>query len=94
MNIHTHSDPDREALELLVHGFQLSRMLRLVADLGIADKIIGDGARERAEAEFRGLLDQSGFALTRIMSTPSRVSIIEAMRVGGRGVNQVDDRGL
>ena len=29
---------DRAALDLLVRGFQVSRMLRLVADLGIADR--------------------------------------------------------
>ena len=40
----THLDPDREALDLLLRGFQVSRMLRLVADLGVADKIAGDGA--------------------------------------------------
>ncbi len=35
---------DREDLDLLVRGFQVSRMLRLVADLGIADEIARDGA--------------------------------------------------
>jgi hypothetical protein len=34
---------DRVALDLLVRGFQVSRMLRLVADLGIADCIPPDG---------------------------------------------------
>ena len=32
-------EQDREDLDLLLRGFQVSRMLRLVADLGIADKI-------------------------------------------------------
>jgi hypothetical protein len=32
-------DQDRAALDLLIRGFQVSRMIRLVADLGIADKI-------------------------------------------------------
>ena len=36
---------DVEALELLIRGFQVSRMLRLVADLTIADKLPDDGAR-------------------------------------------------
>jgi SAM-dependent methyltransferase len=40
----THLDQEREALDLLLRGFQVSRMLRLVADLGVADKIAGDGA--------------------------------------------------
>lgn len=34
---------ERAALDLLVRGFQVSRMLRLVADLGIADRITPDG---------------------------------------------------
>ena len=34
---------ERAALDLLVRGFQVSRMLRLVADLGIADRIASDG---------------------------------------------------
>ncbi|QRM31391.1 methyltransferase [Microvirga sp. VF16] len=36
-------DRDREELDLLLRGFQVSRMLRLVADLGVADKIPTDG---------------------------------------------------
>lgn len=34
---------DREALDLLIRGFQVSRMIRLVADLGVADKISDTG---------------------------------------------------
>ena len=37
------TDGDRVALDLLIRGFQVSRMLRLVADLGIADKIPKEG---------------------------------------------------
>jgi hypothetical protein len=33
------ANDERVALDLLVRGFQLSRMLRLVADLGVADRI-------------------------------------------------------
>ena len=33
------ADSDRAALDLLVRGFEVSRMLRLVADLGLADRI-------------------------------------------------------
>src|SRR3954453_17202900 len=33
----------RAELDLLLRGFQLSRMLRLVADLGVADRISPDG---------------------------------------------------
>ncbi|WP_444813463.1 methyltransferase [Variovorax gracilis] len=39
------ADSDREALDLLIRGFQVSRMLRLVADLAVADKIPRDGSR-------------------------------------------------
>ena len=36
---------DVEALDLLIRSFQVSRMLRLVADLTVADKLPDDGAR-------------------------------------------------
>ena len=36
---------DVEALDLLIRGFQVSRMLRLVADLAVADKLTDDVAR-------------------------------------------------
>jgi O-methyltransferase domain len=39
----TEADSDRTALDLMLRGFQLSRMLRLAADLGIADRILPDG---------------------------------------------------
>lgn len=39
------SEADREALDVLIRGFQVSRMLRLVADLGLADKVPKDGSR-------------------------------------------------
>jgi hypothetical protein len=38
------SDRNRLPLDLILRGFQLSRMLRVVADLGVADKIATDGA--------------------------------------------------
>jgi hypothetical protein len=37
------ADPERAALDLLLQGFKVSRMLRLVADLGVADRIAPDG---------------------------------------------------
>jgi hypothetical protein len=42
-------DDGFEALSLLIHGFQVSRLLRLVADLGIADRIAPDGSRRLDE---------------------------------------------
>jgi len=35
-------DDERTAMDLLMRGFQVSRMLRLVADLGVADRIAPD----------------------------------------------------
>jgi hypothetical protein len=37
------ADHERTALDLLLKGFQVSRMLRVVADLGVADQIAPDG---------------------------------------------------
>jgi len=37
------TDLDHQELDLLLRGFQVSRMLRLIADLGVADKIPTDG---------------------------------------------------
>ena len=37
------ANDERTALDLLVRGFQVSRMLRLVADIGVADRIAPDG---------------------------------------------------
>lgn len=37
---------DRSELDLLIRGFQVSRMLRLVADLGVADRIAPEGERD------------------------------------------------
>ena len=37
------TDLDRQELDLLLRGFQVSRMLRLIADLGVADKVPTDG---------------------------------------------------
>ena len=39
MTERTDDHENREALDLLMRGFQVSRMIRLVADLEIADKI-------------------------------------------------------
>jgi len=35
--------------------------------------------RERAEAEYRMLLDDAGFTLARVIPTPSPLSIVEAV---------------
>lgn len=49
----TRIDEDHAALDLLIRGFQVSRMIRVVADLAVADKIPQDGrcdVRELAAA--------------------------------------------
>ena len=45
----TASDDDRLALDLLIRGFEVSRILRLVADLRIADKIKPDAKCDIAD---------------------------------------------
>lgn len=48
---------DRLALDLLIRGFQVSRTIRLVADLGIADAIAADAVMSSAElASAHGVL--------------------------------------
>jgi len=39
----TTDDTDREDLNLLLHSFKISRVLGLIADLGVADKVPSDG---------------------------------------------------
>lgn len=39
------------------------------------------GGRERTEAEYRALLRSSGFEFTRVIPTPSMLSIIEAVKL-------------
>lgn len=54
-----HPDDDRQALDLLIRGFQISRIIRLVADLGIADRVAPDGAVAIAElARASGVLPE------------------------------------
>ena len=43
------SQQDRAALDRLIRGFQISRMIRLVADLTLADRIEREQKRTRAE---------------------------------------------
>jgi hypothetical protein len=53
------ADDERAALDLLLRGFQISRMLRLVADLGVADRIAPDGRMALNDlAEDRGVQSQ------------------------------------
>jgi len=42
------------------------------------------GGRERTEAEYRRLLERSGFALIRVVATKSPLSLIEAQPISRR----------
>jgi len=42
--------------------------------------LVMTGGRERTEAEYRALLEVAGFTLTRLIPTPSEMSIIEGVR--------------
>jgi hypothetical protein len=59
--------PDQEASELTLDPDDWNSFGRLVP-----------GGRERSVADFRHLLEQSGFKITRIIPTESPFSIIEA----------------
>ena len=43
--------------------------------------LVSTGGRQRSEAEFRSLYENSGFKLTRIVPTMARVSVIEGVPV-------------
>jgi hypothetical protein len=40
---------DRAVLDRLIRGFQISRLIRLVADLTLADRIAAEGTRSVAD---------------------------------------------
>jgi hypothetical protein len=61
----TADDKDRFALDLLLRGFQVSRMLRVVADLGVADRIANDDAL--AVADLAAGLNVHSIPLLRIL---------------------------
>ena len=42
------------------------------------EMLVMPGGRERTEQEFRALFDRAGFDLTRIVPTPSPLSVVEA----------------
>jgi hypothetical protein len=44
--------------------------------------LVGPGGQERTEQEYRALLGQAGFRLTRVVPTESAVSVIEAVPAG------------
>lgn len=62
-------DDDRLALDLLIRGFQISRVIRLVADLGIADRVSPDAASSVAElARASGVLSEPLLRVMRVLA--------------------------
>jgi len=49
--------------------------------------VLTPGGRERSEADFRALLDEAGFSVTRVIPTGGTLSIIESRPVGPSLVN-------
>jgi O-methyltransferase domain len=52
-----------------------------VATLADLHMLVVTGGRERTEAEYRDLLAQAGFTLTRVIPTQSPAHVIEGVRV-------------
>ena len=73
------ADPERAALDLLLRGFQVSRLLRAMADLGVADRIAADG---------QVALDELG-SLCRVQARPlgRMLRALAAFGVFGVGVD-------
>ena len=55
--------------------YWVSRIVFVAAKLGLADRL----TEERTEQEYRTLLQKVGFHLTRVVSTDSPVSVVEAV---------------
>jgi len=69
---------------LIVEGVYPARIDQSLESRGAAtndvNMLVVAGGRQRSEAEFRDLLESSGFKLTRIFATPARVCVIEGER--------------
>jgi SAM-dependent methyltransferase len=66
---------------LIVEGVYPERIDQSLDARGAAandvNMLVNTGGRQRSETEFRALYEAAGFALTRIVPTPARVSVIE-----------------
>jgi len=78
--VEVQADRDRHELDLLLRGFQVSRILRLVADLGVADKIPAEGSLSiRDLASSCAVLPQP---LTRVLRVLAAFKIFEVTASG------------
>ena len=66
-------DPERTALDLLIIGFQVSQMLRVVADLGLADRVPSDG--QASSADLASLADVHSQPLLRVLRALASLEI-------------------
>ncbi|MDD7814077.1 methyltransferase [Mycobacterium sp. CSUR Q5927] len=91
-----HDWPDEQAAQILQNVRAATRpgAVALLVELVIPEHdreflgkwadlemLVGAAARERTAAEYRGLLQQAGFAMTRVVPTASPFSVVEARAV-------------
>jgi hypothetical protein len=74
------SGSDRADLDILVHGFQISRMLRLAADLGLADRIALD-----MEVPVQQLADDCGVLAPPLLRVLRALATIHIFRLSADG---------
>jgi SAM-dependent methyltransferase len=82
-NVHRAIPPHGKLL--LAEGVYPSRIDQSDSGRGAAandvNMLVCTGGRQRSESEFRSLYSASGFKLTRTVSTPARLSLIEGERI-------------
>ena len=76
----TETQPDRAALDKLIRGFQISRMIRLVADLTLADRIAP--GESRRVADLARECNASATPLLRILRALASVGIFRVTASG------------
>ena len=75
------TSPDRARLLLVENVIPSSNEPTFGKLLDLAMLVLFHNGRERTEAEYRDLLEQGGFALTRVVPTVAGISVIEAAPV-------------
>src|SRR5947209_20048159 len=64
------ADTDRAELDLLIRGFQVSQMIRVIADLGLADRIPLEGETAAADLATQcGVLHQPLLRMLRALAS-------------------------